>query len=128
MESRGSTSVAGFAVSVALLMGLVILVSTLLERVELSTPVRLGLALLPVAAYVFCIVSYLGLLRQADELQRRVHFEALAIAFPSTAVAVFASEYLRKAGVISGLKPDYVLMTMLALWAVGLFIAWRRYR
>jgi hypothetical protein len=114
--------------SLALLMGLVVGVSTLLERFELGVPARYGLAVLPVAAYAWCIASYVGLVRRADELQRRIHLEALAVAFPTTAIAVFASEYLRKAGAIAQVKPDYVLMLMLVLWAVGFFIAWRRYR
>ena len=55
-----------------LLLGLVVGVSAILERAELSAPVRIGLALLLVAAYVACLVSYLGLIRQTDELVRRV--------------------------------------------------------
>lgn len=128
MIKRESRPAVGFAVSVALLMGLVIAVSAMLERLELGAPARFGLAVLPVAAYVWCIASYVGLVRQADELQRRIHLEALAVAFPTTAIAVFASEYLRKAGAIAELKPDYVLILMLALWAVGFFVAWRRYQ
>lgn len=128
MLKQESRPVAGFAVSVTLLMGLVVVVSAVLERYELGAPARVGLALLPVAAYVWCTTSYIGLVRQADELQRRIHLEALAIAFPTTAIAVVAAEYLRKAGVISQFKPDYVLMLMLGLWAIGFFVAWRRYR
>jgi hypothetical protein len=128
MAKSGSKSMAGFAVSLVLLIVLIILVSALLERTELSAPLRFGLAMLPVVVYGFCLVNYVGLVRQVDELQRRVHLEALAIAFPSTAVAVFASEYLRKAGLISQIKPDYILMTMLGLWAIGFVIAWRRYQ
>ena len=128
MINEESKPVAGVAVSVVVLMGLVVVVSTLLERYELSGPARVGLAMLPVAAYVWCITSYVGLVRRADELQRRIHLEALAIAFPTTAIGVVTFEYLRKAGVISQFKPDYVLMLMLVLWAIGFLIAWRRYR
>jgi hypothetical protein len=127
MQSQVSSPVARFTVSIVLLLGLIILVSTILERTELSTPIRVGLAILPVVAYVFCLWSYLGLVRQADELQRRIHLEALAIAFPSSAVAIFAAEYLRKAGIIAQFKPDYALMIMLALWGIGILVAWRRY-
>lgn len=128
MKSRASTSVTSFAVSLAILLGLVVIVSMVLERAELSAPARFGLALLPVAAYALCLASYAGLVRQTDELQRRVHFEALAFAFPTTAVAVLASEYFEKAGLITRLEPDYLLLVMLALWATGLVVAWRRYR
>lgn len=128
MSKQESKPFVPFAISVALLLVLVALVSTLLERAELSAPTRIGIALLPVAMYGFCLFSYLGLIRRTDELQQRIHLEALAIAFPTTAVAVLAAEYLRKAGVISTLKPDYMLLIMLVLWGVGFFVAWRRYR
>lgn len=116
------------AVAIAALILSIIFISWLLKKQEFSVPIRLGMALVPVAIYVYCLVGYLRLIRLADELQRRIHLEALAIAFPSTVVAVFASEYLRKAGFIDQLKPDYVLMSMLTLWALGFFIAWRRYQ
>ena len=128
MRKQESRSVARFAISISLLMVLVIGVSAALERLELATPIRLALAALPVAAYVWCLVSYVGLVRQADELQRRIHFEALAVAFPSTAIALFAAEYLRKAGAISQFKPDYILMLMLVFWGIGLLLAVRRYQ
>lgn len=128
MSKQESKPFVAFAVSLAMLLALVVLVSAVLERAEFAAPARIAIAVLPVAAYVFCLISYLGLIRQADELQRRIHLEALAIAFPSTAVAVFAAEYLRKAGAISHLQPDYVLLTMFVLWGVGFAIAWRRYR
>lgn len=115
-------------VAVAVLMGSVIFVSWLLERQDLSAVVRFGLVLIPVVAYIFCLGSYLRLIRLADELERRIHLEALAIAFPGSAVAVFACEYLRKGGFISQFKPDYVLLIMLSLWAVGYFIARRRFQ
>ncbi len=128
MTKQTANPVSRVAAVVALLALSVLFISWLLEKQELSAPVRLALALLPVAAYVFCLVSFLRLIRLADELQRRIHLEALAIAFPSTAVAVFACEYLRKAGFIAQFKPDYVLLIMLALWALGFLIAWRRYQ
>ncbi len=128
MSKQESKPALTFAVSVALLLALVVVVSTMLERAEFGGPARIGIALLPVAAYAFALTSYLGLIRRTDELQRRIHLEALAIAFPTTAVAVLAAEYLQKAGAIAEIKADYILMTMLVLWGVGFAIAWRRYR
>jgi hypothetical protein len=128
MTKQVSKPVSQMAVAVTLGVASVIFISWLLEKRELGAAARLGLALIPVAAYVFCLVSYLRLIRLADELQRRIHLEALAIAFPSSAVAVFACEYLRKAGFITEFKPDYVLMIMLGLWALGFLIARRRYQ
>jgi hypothetical protein len=106
----------------------VIVVSWLLERQELSPALRLALAALPVIAWVFSLISYSRLIQHLDEMQRRIHLEALAFAFSGLAVAIIACEYLRKAGFITALKPDYVLMMMLILWPLGFAIAWRRYR
>ena len=123
-RSAGGRLVAG----IGALIGSVVLVSWLLETREMSGAVRLGLALVPVAAHVFCLVFCLKLMREVDELQRRIHLEALVIAFLSSLVTVFACEYLRKAGFISQFKPDYILMAMLVYWGIGFFVAWRRYQ
>jgi hypothetical protein len=106
----------------------VIVVSWLLERQELSPALRLALAALPVIAWVFTLIGYSRLIQHLDEMQRRIQLEALAFAFSGLAVAIIACEYLRKAGFITALKPDYVLMMMMILWALGFGIAWRRYR
>jgi hypothetical protein len=53
------------AVAVALGVASVIFISWLLEKRELGAAARWGLALIPVAAYVFCLVSYLRLIRLA---------------------------------------------------------------
>ena len=106
----------------------VIVVSWLLERQDLSPALRLALAALPVIAWVFSLISYSRLIQHLDEMQRRIHLEALAFAFSGLAVAIIACEYLRKAGFITALKPDYVLMMMMILWPLGFVIAWRRYR
>jgi hypothetical protein len=106
----------------------VIVVSWLLKTQELAPALRLALALAPVAAWVFALLAYSRLIQRLDELQRRIHLEALAFAFSGLAVAMIACEYLRKAGFISALKPDYVLMLMMVLWPLGYVIAWRRYQ
>ena len=106
----------------------VIVVSWLLKTQELGPALRLALVALPVMAWVFTLISYSRLIHHLDELQRRVHLEALAFAFSGLAVAIIACEYLRKAGFISALKPDYVLMMMMILWPLGFVIAWRRYQ
>jgi hypothetical protein len=116
-----------FVAVIALILS-VIVVSWLLERLELGPGLRLALVFAPVAAWVFALIAYSRLIQQLDELQRRIHLEALAFAFSGLAVAMIACEYLRKAGFISTLKPDYVLMMMVILWPLGYVFAWRRYK
>ena len=100
----------------------------LLDNWSQSQQWEFAIVSLPMFAFFWLVWVVQRALRRIDELQRRIHLEALAVAFPTTAIAVFASEYMRKAGAIAQVKPDYVLMLMLVLWAIGFLIAWRRYR
>ena len=51
--------------------------------VVLSSGVRLTLALIPAPVFAAFLVSYVRSVRAADELERRIQLEALAIAFPA---------------------------------------------
>jgi hypothetical protein len=115
-------------VAVIALILSVIVVSWMLKSLELGPALRLVLVLAPVTAWIFALIAYFRLIQRLDELQKRIHLEALAFAFSGLAVAMIACEYLRKAGFISTLKPDYVLMIMMVLWLIGFVIAWRRYQ
>jgi len=69
-------------------------------------------------------------IRQLDELQRRIELEALAVAYPSAILLVFAVGFLERAGIVSpgftNLR-DVWPLTILPYW-VGMAIATRRYR
>jgi hypothetical protein len=128
MHTKNAKTPVGFLVSLTLVILSVIVVSWLLGSYEMSVSLRLALAVIPPTIWVFCLIFLMRLLRQLDELQRRIHLEALAIAFPSLAVAIMTCEYLRKAGFITALKPDHVLMMMMALLLTSYLITWRRYQ
>lgn len=106
----------------------VFVVSWLLEKQQLPQAVRLALVLVPVTAWIFALIGFRQLIQQSDELMRRIHLEALAFAFSGLGIAIVTCEYLRKAGFISLLKPDHVLMMMIVLWPLGFVIAMRRYK
>ena len=54
------------------------------ELVEAGSAASVALALLPAVPFIGFIVSFIGSVRAADELERRIHLEALAVAFPAT--------------------------------------------
>jgi hypothetical protein len=56
----------------------------LLENSQLSEGLRLVIALVPIIPFGVFLMSMLAGIREMDELHRRVHLEALAIAFPLT--------------------------------------------
>src|SRR5687768_13515432 len=51
-------------------------------RAELSSGARLALAFLPTPVFALFLVSFIRGIRSADELERRIQLEALAVAFP----------------------------------------------
>lgn len=54
----------------------------LLEGQGLPTWVRVTAALAPIPIFAWFLVSFIQTIRTMDELERRIHLEALAIAFP----------------------------------------------
>lgn len=128
MSHQRTNSTWTIVISGLALVGSVITVSILLRWTEIGDLPRLLIALVPVAAYIVFLINFLRLIRTTDEMQRRIHLEALAIAFPSSAVVIFAFEYLRKAGFVTEFKPDYALVPMIVFWAVGFLIARKRYQ
>lgn len=58
------------------------LVARLLLQIALPAPFNILAALLPVPFAFLWITKFVQYIRQLDELQRRIHLEALAIAFP----------------------------------------------
>ena len=73
------------------------------------------------------LVAYLRMLRMADEMQRRIHIEGLAIGFGAGWIFTIGYLVLQSAG-----APDLPLTTtilvMTAGWIVGNIIAVRHYR
>ena len=106
--------------------------SALLEYLHPNGALRLAVALAPLPAYVFFILAEVRWIRTLDELHQRVHLEALAIAFPATLVGVVTTWLLQRAGYF----PDWRLrdaalfysVLMIALWIIGVVLAYRRYR
>lgn len=62
-----------------------------------------------------------------DELQRKMHSEAMDFAFRCSVVIVAAEVYAQAVGL--PVPPLYwVLIAMMACWSVGVVVAFRRYR
>lgn len=99
-----------------------------LARIELGYTARIAVALTPLPADIALIVLALRRIRRLDEFQKRVHFEAVAVAFLSTGVAVFVYGYLQSAHAVGPLNAGLVWAFMLLFYAIGYLIAVRHYR
>src|SRR5215471_15537895 len=98
----------------------------ILQNFELG-PFKYLLVLTPMLPLVFVITAVLRALRMADELQRRIHLEALAIAFAASAFVTFAYGFLEGAG-LPHIGWIYVWPVMGTFWIIGGQIARLRYR
>ena len=91
---------------------------------------RVAAALLPVIPTTLALWAIAAGLRQADELQRRVHLEALAIAYPLAILLLMTLGLLELA---IGLNPQdwsyrHVWAYLPMFYFAGLAVAWRRYK
>lgn len=87
---------------------------------------RITLALLPMLPVVFLCGVIIRTIRHMDELQRKVQFEAVALAFTGTALITFGYGFLEDAG-LPRLSMFVVWPLMAILWAVGVIIGRVRY-
>ena len=102
----------------------------LLKYLPLAAPLKVAIAVVPVIPFAFFIRRFLVHLRSLDELQRRVHFEALAYAFPITILLLMTLGLLQRANVIAAEKWSYeeVWLYLPLFYLIGLAVSWRRYR
>lgn len=101
-----------------------------LEKMSLDSPVKILAAVLLVVPAAIFLRNFVEYLRSLDELQRRVHLEALAIAYPMATLFLWTLGLLELAIDLPSEDWSYRhIWTFLPMfYFVGLAIAWRRYR
>ncbi|MCV2358268.1 MULTISPECIES: hypothetical protein [Roseateles] len=94
---------------------------------NLGSPWRDLIALSPMLGGGLAVWAILRQLRRLDELQQRVQFEALALAFAGTAFISFSYGFLEGLG-YPRLSMFVIWPLMAVLWMLGLLLAARRYK
>jgi hypothetical protein len=117
-----------FLVTALLASAIDLVASSLLRNPGSGSAARIAIALMPVPGDIALIFLVLRAIRTVDEFQKRVHFEAVTVAFLSTGVAVFAYGYLQKAQVVGSLNAGLVWAFMLVFYAIGYVVAASHYR
>jgi hypothetical protein len=117
-----------FLVTALLASAIDLTASWLLRNPGPGTTGRVAIALMPLPGDIALILLFLRAIRTLDEFQKRVHFEAIAVAFLSTGVAVFVYGYLQQAQVVGSLNAGLVWVFMLVFYAIGYAVAVRHYR
>jgi len=120
----------GFVFSITLLVATAIDISAwwALGHMELPATARIVVALLPLPGNIVLIAMVLRGIRKLDEFQKRIHFEAVTLAFLSTGVAVFVFGFLQKAHAVGPLNMGLVWAFMVIFYAIGYFIAVSHYK
>ena len=90
-------------------------------------PLRVAVIALTTALGVAMVLAFIRFLREADELVRKIHLEALAVAFGATVVFVTSWPLVERAG---GPHADFgdSLLVMMGVWVIAQIVAARRYR
>lgn len=92
-----------------------------------STPWKYVLALLPMMPAIVVPMAVVSLLREIDELQKKIQLEALAFGFAGGAVLTLSYGFLQNAG-LPQLSWIWVWPVMAGCWVAGMIGAHRRYR
>ena len=103
-------------------------VSLLIRRDLLPAgPIAWLVAALPSVAGLFVLIAYGRFLRQADELQRIIQLQALAVGFGGTFLALAGYGLFERLGAPAA-ELEHVTVVMTLLYAIANFLGWRRYR
>ncbi len=115
-----------FALSM-LAYAILLVVSILALRRFPDTPWGFPIALVPVVPGMFAAMAIAREIGSRDELQRRIQLEAIAFAFPATAIVALSIGLLENVGV-QQLNGTFYVPIMVGLWGLGLVLSSRRYR
>ena len=85
------------------------------------------LAVLPLVLLVAVTVLAMRSLRRMDELERKMHTEAMAIAFLGSILLVSTHGFLTEADLLTS-PVLWLLPAMAGCWVIGLLLAIARYR
>ena len=100
-----------------------------LEIQDLATAWRILAAILPIPFFVWVLYEIVRSARQLDEMHRRIHLEALAIAYPLALTLLMVLGLLELAVPLN--KDDWsyrhVWQMQGTIYLLSLFIAYRRY-
>ena len=102
----------------------------LLEKAEFSTGVRVAIALAPIPVFGLFLWQVIQGVRSADEFERRIHLEALALAYPLVMLLYMTLALMQRAVTLSLEDWSYAhtWIYLPLFYFAGLGFARRRYR
>ena len=88
---------------------------------------QLVIALVPTILGVGMLLAYSKFLREADELQRKIQLDALALGFGSGLVGAVLYRLLERTGFIGEADVLNVMLLMVVVYTVGVLVGQKRY-
>ena len=100
-----------------------------LERSGLETWQRVGIALLPVPCFAVFLWRVIRGVRSLDELERRIHLEALAVCYPLTILFIMVLGLMQRAVTLEFEDWSYlhIFPYLVLFYVAGMVVARRRY-
>jgi hypothetical protein len=93
-----------------------------------GTPVRIAVGVVQALLIGYTIVITVGSIRKLDEMQYRMHLEAIAVSFAISATVMTGWTFISKSGGLPEMTWGTGAWLMMVLfWALGLTIVRRRY-
>ncbi|HKS97076.1 MAG TPA: hypothetical protein VJV74_13210 [Terriglobia bacterium] len=99
----------------------------ILNHQGLQFPVRPMLGFLPALMAVLFVVAFVKDVRKLDEMRRRIHLQAAAVAFLLTVILTFVFDGLKTVGIYRATLSDLDTATVL-IWTAALIFFSLRYR
>jgi hypothetical protein len=72
-----------------------------------------------ILGFLVCLWATAKLIRRQDEFRRRIHRIALGVAFAATALFIFTTDLLQRAGFVDFILLRTILLVMLGTWALA---------
>lgn len=115
--------------AIAVFLVLYLVARVALKQPDLSQPLRVTVALLPIPVFALFLFSFIRGLKDLDELERRIQLEALVIAFPLAILLIMTLGLLELAVPLSPENWSYrhIWPFLTIFYFIGLAIARKRY-
>ena len=84
-------------------------------------------AVVPTILGIVMLFAYWRFLREADELQRKIQLESLAVGFGAGVVGGYTIHLLSRAGVLTSVEISEVAAFMMVVYAIATLVGERRY-
>lgn len=91
-------------------------------------PLKVTLAVLPTLPVIWIMWSLVVYLKRADELERRVHTEALSIAAGAVALFTLVYGFLEEFAAFPHVAAWWYFVAIDMVWGASCCVLWRRYK